>query len=261
MKLISWNVNGLRAVRKKGFEQFIQKQKPDVICLQETKVGEDKINEVDMSIKGYSESLASAKKPGYSGVGTYLKEGLKAKKSLNQIGIKEYDQEGRVVISEIEDLLLYNIYFPSGTTGELRQNFKYKFLDDVFAHIKKLPKSKRERLIICGDFNICHKEIDIHHPEKATKQEMSGFLPEERAWLDKFSELGFVDSFRHVHGQKTDKYSWWSYRAGARDKNLGWRIDYFWLAEPLAKRIKDAEILGNTPGSDHAPVVLEIENA
>ena len=261
MKIISWNVNGIRAVRKKGFNQFVSRHKPDLLCLQETKVGRDQLEDVDMSLKNYDGHFSSGLKRGYSGVGTFVREGAPFNKRGLQLGMgkKKYDDEGRVIVTNHSDFILYNIYFPSGTSGEVRQNYKYDFLADLYKHIEELPKSKRDKLIICGDYNICHKEIDIHHPKDAERLELSGFLPEEREWMDEFSELGFVDSYRHANGDKTGQYSWWSYRAGAREKNLGWRIDYHFVSKKLAKRIKTAKILPKVMGSDHAPVVLELE--
>lgn len=261
MKLISWNVNGLRAVQKKGFAEFVKKEKPDILCLQETKIGRESLDKVDTSLKGYFSHFSSAVKPGYSGVASYFKDGSKVDEKKIGFGIKEkkFDDEGRFLISHHKDFVLYNIYFPSGTSGEIRQDFKYKFLNKLFKHIEKLPKATRDKLIICGDYNICHKEIDIHHPDKAEKLELSGFLPDERKWMDKFADAGFVDTFRHVNGEKKGIYSWWSYRAGARKKNLGWRIDYFFVADKLKKKIKDAKILTKVEGSDHCPIVLELK--
>lgn len=261
MKMITWNVNGIRAARKGGFEDFIESEKPDILCLQETKVGASQLEEINMDLKGYQGHFSGAEKKGYSGVATYLHESLtdNALKVRTQLSSNLIDNEGRFVITEIKDLLLYNIYFPSGTTGEIRQEFKYNFLDQVLSHLKSLKKSIRERVIICGDFNICHKEIDIHHPKVAEKRQLSGFLPEERAWMDKLEAAGFIDAYRYVHGPKPDNYSWWSYRANSRDKNLGWRIDYFWTAKPLAKRIRDAKLYQTVRGSDHCPVSIELE--
>lgn len=260
MKLISWNVNGIRAVQKKGYISFVQKQKPDILCLQETKIAIENIDELEHPAE-YQFYLSPAKKKGYSGVATYITKGLLTSKS-NEIklglGKKAFDEEGRFLVTKHNDFILYNIYIPSGTMGEERQNFKYKFLDFILDYLKKLPKAEFNRSIICGDFNICHNDIDIHHPEKATKLGLSGFLPDERAWMNKFTELGFVDTFRFLHPKK-QAYSWWTYRAGAREKNLGWRIDYFFVASALSKRIKRAEILSDVQGSDHCPILLELK--
>ncbi len=263
MKLVCWNVNGIRAVRKKGFADFVRRTKADFISIQEPKVGRGQVEEVDISIPGYQHYFSLAEKKGYSGVVTYVSNSLKApaKSGENQLvlGIDKFDNEGRVVVTETGGIVLYNIYFPSGTTGDIRQDYKYDFLDAVYSHIESLKPSVRRKLIVCGDFNICHKDSDIHHPETAARQELSGFLPEEKEWMNSFEELGMLDSFRLLNGDKKDKYTWWSYRAGARDKNLGWRIDYFWVAKELKERVSKASILSRTMGSDHCPIVLELD--
>jgi len=261
MKLISWNVNGIRSAYRKGLKDFLITEKPDLFCLQEIKAREEDLDDEQKVIDGYDISYFSAKKKGYSGVATFAssKSPFVPKKVQGGIGIEEYDSEGRFLISTHTNFTLYNIYFPSGTTGDIRQDFKYKFLDDFFDHLASLPKAQKERLIICGDFNICHKDIDIHHPKTAEKRQLSGFLPDERKWMDKFVELGFVDTFRHVHGTKPGNYSWWSFRANSRAKNLGWRIDYIFVSSKLADKITNAAILGKVEGSDHCPVVLEID--
>ncbi len=260
MKLISWNVNGIRSIYRKGLDDFLAIEKPDILCLQETKISINSLDELPANPNNYDCFFSSAEKPGYSGVSTYIKDEIPhlTKDPDAGIGISEFDNEGRFLITDHGDFVLYNIYFPSGTTGDLRQNFKYKFLDSTLEHIKSLPKNVRDKLIICGDYNICHKEIDIHHPDVATKRELSGFLPEERAWMDKLTASGFTDSFRAINGDVQKQYTWWTYRAGARDKNLGWRIDYFFVANNLAKKIKSAKILNNIKGSDHCPITLEL---
>ena len=258
MKLISWNVNGLRAVHKKGFIDFLKKENPDVLCLQETKAWPEQLTEEQLNPLGYKSDFSLASKKGYSGVATFWKEELDLTITAKGIGNAKYDDEGRFIIAELGDYLLYNIYFPSGSSGDIRQAYKYEFLAELNDHIASLPKKQQERLIICGDYNICHREIDIHHPDKATKQEMSGFLADERKWFQELLDSGFVDCFRSVNGNIKDKYSWWSYRAGARGKNLGWRIDYFLTAKSLEPKIKNAAILAETMGSDHAPILLEI---
>ena len=260
MKLITWNINGLRSIYKKNFDGFIKKHKPDILCLQETKIDAEKFHAIKEHPKNYDLLLSPAKRPGYSGVASFLKKGTPLNQNKIEYGInkKSFDNEGRFLVSDHQNFLLYNTYFPSGTSGDERQEFKYKFLDSFLEHIKSLPKAKKTKLIICGDFNICHKEIDIHHPEKAEKLELSGFLPEERAWMDKFLDAGFIDAFRYINGDIKSKYSWWSYRSGARKKNLGWRIDYIFVAEGLAKKVKSAKILDKVEGSDHCPVMVEM---
>lgn len=258
MKIISWNVNGLRAVCKKGFYDFLQKESPDILCIQETKALPEQLSPEEIAPTGYKSDFSSAVKKGYSGVAIYYKEDLDVKIIAKAIGLEKFDSEGRFIIFTAGDYLIYNIYFPSGTTGAERQSFKYEFLDALYDHLDKLPNAQKEKLIICGDYNICHKDIDIHHPRQAEKLELSGFLPAEKAWMDKFAASGLCDSFREIHGSEKKAYSWWSYRAGARGKNLGWRIDYFFVSNALKSKMKSAEILAHYTGSDHCPVMLEI---
>jgi len=260
MKLISWNVNGIRSIQKKGFSSFVARQKPELLCVQEVKVGQDQIEAIPIELKNYQVHCSLAERRGYSGVATYTQDGTTLNKRTLKtgIGIERFDSEGRFLISKHKDFTLYNLYIPSGTSGDERQAYKYDYLDDFLAHIKKLQKKTSDKLIICGDFNICHKAIDIHHPKEAEERELTGFLPEERAWVDKFEASGFVDTFRHVHGNKPGQYSWWSYRAASREKNLGWRIDYIWVSKALVKRVKDARILKTVGGSDHCPVMITL---
>ena len=260
MKIISWNVNGIRAAQKKGLFDFIAKEKPDIFCLQETKIDSEAISKLDFLPEDYTSFFSPAEKKGYSGVSTFISNKIinQHKNNVFGLGEKKFDSEGRYLISEFEDFTLYNTYFPSGTTGEERQKFKYKFLDHFIDHTNNLPNSKRNKIVVCGDFNICHQDIDIHHPETATKNELSGFLPDERAWFSKFLDSGFNDVFRDIHGNRKDCYTWWSYRAGSRGKNLGWRIDYFIVASKFADRIKKAKIYPEIEGSDHCPISIEI---
>ena len=218
VKLVSWNVNGLRSAMTKGLEKFISKVEPDILALQETKIGRDQLTKVAPELQSLTPLYSCAEKRGYSGVASLVSDSCRHPAIKTQTGIRapEFDNEGRFIITDHGPFKLYNIYIPSGTTGELRQNFKYQFLDRFLAHLRKLKRQDRERLIICGDFNICHKEIDIHHPEVAAKRELSGFLPDERAWMDKFAAAGLIDAFRHLHGDIPKAYTWWSFRAGAR---------------------------------------------
>lgn len=260
MKIISWNVNGIRAAEKKGLFDFIQKEKPDIFCLQETKIDAESLSKLDFLPKNYYAFFSHADKKGYSGVSTFVSEKIISQHKNNTFGLGEnsFDSEGRYLISEFKDFILYNTYFPSGTTGEERQNFKYKFLDHFIEHTSKLPAAKKNKIVVCGDFNICHREIDIHHPEIATKNELSGFLPAEREWFSAFLESGFSDIYRVLNGDKKQSYTWWSYRAGSRGKNLGWRIDYFLVASKFANRIKKAKIFPEIHGSDHCPISIEL---
>ncbi|MCB0317370.1 MAG: exodeoxyribonuclease III [Bdellovibrionales bacterium] len=259
VKLICWNVNGLRAIYKKNFKQFLSRQKADVICIQETKSWMDQLEESQINPAKYNGYFSEAEKKGYSGTATFVHQDHNVLAYEKQLNLPHFDKEGRFLVTRHKNFDLYNCYFPSGSSGDLRQAFKYDFLDAFYNHLKNLPKKKRERLIICGDYNICHKEIDIHHPKEAERLELSGFLPAEREWMDEFAELGFIDAYRYINGEKKDCYTWWSYRGGARQKNLGWRIDYFFVGKALKKNIKQAKILSQTTGSDHCPISLELE--
>ena len=257
MKLVSWNVNGIRAIYKKNFLEFIQKENPDIICLQEAKANIEQLKENELNPLGYASVFSSAEKKGYSGVAVYYKKDLDIKIRAKTLGNIEFDSEGRFLVFEVSNFLIYNIYFPSGSSGDHRQDFKYKFLDFVYNHLESISQEDRERLVICGDFNICHKDIDIHHPKEATRFELSGFLPQERAWMDKLQNIDLVDAYRSINGDIQHKYTWWTYRQKAREKNLGWRIDYFFISKTLSKRLKGAEIMNNYLGSDHCPVFIE----
>lgn len=262
MKLISWNVNGLRSVRQKGLDDFLETQCSDVVCLQEIKIDQEALTKLAPLPCDYKSHSCSASRRGYSGVMTLFSPAIhKGIRSMRfGLGNDTFDAEGRFVISEHNDFTLYNMYFPSGTSGEERQAVKYRFLDYLLEHLQSLSKKERGRVILTGDFNICHRPVDIHHPETAERLKLTGYLPEERQWMDRLFELGFVDSFRHVHGDEPKRYSWWSFRAGARKKNLGWRLDYFIVGQELSRRISGADILQDVTGSDHCPVVLELED-
>ncbi len=258
MRILCWNVNGFRSAWGKGLPEFVAAQSPDIICLQETKAGAEVLAQAQYQFPGYSGFHSVATKKGYSGVSSYFRRGHEPKQILHGIGKKVFDQEGRFVISQHNDFDLYNLYYPSGTSGDERQDFKYKFLDALYDYLSGLSSRERARSVLCGDFNICHREIDIHHPKTAAKQQLTGFLPEERAWMDKFAELGFVDTFRKVHGDVPNQYSWWSFRANSRAKNLGWRIDYIWVAGALAGKIRDASMFMEQRGSDHCPISADL---
>ena len=252
-KLISYNLNGIRAALAKGFDQWLQQEQPDIICLQEIKAQADQIPLNIFTEMGYTCFLNPAQKKGYSGTAVFTK--IKPDAVSYGLGIKEYDVEGRVIRADFGEKTLICSYFPSGTTGDIRQAFKMKYLEDFTRYIQAL-RQQRPELILCGDFNICHKPIDINHPKKHEK--MSGFLPEERAWFDDFVALGYVDTFREFC-QEGERYSWWSYRFGARPRNLGWRIDYFLVTENLRPTLLNADILDQVVHSDHCPVTLELK--
>ena len=251
MKIISYNVNGIRAAEKKGLFDWVKKEKPDVLCLQEVKALPEQIDLSPLTDFGYHVHWHAAEKKGYSGVAIFsLKKPDKV-----VVGMKndKYDSEGRILRVDFGSLSILNCYFPSGTSGDLRQTFKYEFLDDFYTWIKKLKKTRKE-LVIVGDYNVAHEEIDIHNP----KSKSSGFLPDERAWMTKWFDSGFIDSFRYICPQEVG-YSWWSYRANARANNKGWRIDYQSISENLTSKLKRAFILADVKHSDHCPIGIEIE--
>lgn len=261
MKIISWNVNGLRSVISKGLAKFIEQERPDILCLQETKISPEVVESLDKYKLPGEWTYSHAIKKGYSGVATAVirKTNSKITTRISGVGDRLLDQEGRILISTHKEFTLYNVYFPSGTSGEIRQNLKYRFLNKFKKKLAALPSRELNKLIICGDFNICHKEIDIHHPIEATKRKLTGFLPDERKWMDEFAAIGFTDTFRKFHSNLPYQYTWWSSRSGARKKNLGWRIDYFFVGKNIAKRLRDAKILADVQGSDHCPTLISLK--
>ena len=252
MKLISWNVNGIRAVYKKGFPEWFAKELPDILCLQETKASFDQFPIELTKIPNYQIFDSSSVKKGYSGVATFSREKiLDTKKSEKEV----YDCEGRVLIHELKDFFLVNCYFPNGSRDHSRVPFKLKFCDDILKIINKLQEKKP--VVITGDFNTAHKEIDLANPK--TNIKTTGFLPIERAWMDKFVSEGWIDIYRHLNPEKTGAYTWWSNRPTVRERNIGWRIDYFFISPSLLKHVKRVDILPNIKGSDHCPVLLELD--
>lgn len=252
MTILSWNVNGLRAVAKKGFIEWLGETGPDILCLQEIKVFPEQVDQQLFYDLGYKTYWFPAKKPGYSGVALFCK------KEPDHVeygcGIKKYDDEGRMIRADFGKYSFISTYFPSGSSGEERQAFKMDFLTDIRKYFKQLRKT-REFLIISGDINICHKPIDIHNP--VSNKNSSGFLPEEREWMDQFTGDGFVDCFR-VFNQEPHQYSWWSFRFNARAKNLGWRIDYNFVTENLKNQLRKSAIFHEAKHSDHCPVMAEL---
>lgn len=252
MKLISYNVNGIRAAMNKGFLDWLANESPEIIGLQEVKALETDLELRLFQDLGYQVYWYPAVKKGYSGVAILTK--VAPKYVHYGMGISAYDNEGRMIRADFEGFSFISAYFPSGTTGELRQDFKYAFLDDVYGYIQDL-KREQPALILSGDYNICHKAIDIHNP--VSNKNTSGFLPDERAWMDKFVDLGFIDTFR-AFNTNPGQYTWWSYRAGSREKNLGWRIDYHMASKEMENKLKSAVILQDVVHSDHCPIVLEL---
>jgi len=252
MKLFSWNVNGVRAIEKKGFLDWLSSESPDVLCIQETKAKFEQLPDTLQNIDGYFSYWHSAEKLGYSGVATFSKkEPLHVQYGL---GIDKYDKEGRVLITEFDNFLLYNIYFPNGQKDEIRLQYKLDFYDDLLEIIDDQVASGNN-VIVAGDWNTAHKEIDLANPK--ANANYSGFLPVERAQLDTYVNHGYVDSFRLFHDEP-DRYSWWTYRFGARQRNIGWRIDYFFTNQEFADNISDADIHEDVMGSDHCPVSIEL---
>jgi len=253
MKIISYNVNGIRAAINKEFFAWLQATDADIVCLQEIKATPDQI--VDIIILeqlGYKHYWFPAEKKGYSGTAIFSK--IEPNHVEYGCGIEDYDREGRMIRADFDDFSVISAYFPSGSSGDIRQVFKYKFLDEIADYISRL-KVDFPKLVISGDYNICHKAIDIHNPKSNANS--SGFLPEERAWMDSFVHLGFIDTFRHFNPDP-HQYTWWSYRAGARSKNLGWRIDYHMVTTELEKNLNRAAILPEAKHSDHCPILLEL---
>lgn len=252
MKLISWNVNGLRACAGKGFLEFFKEQDADIFCIQETKLQEGQIT---LDLPGYFQYWNSAEKKGYSGTAIFTKkEPLSISKG---IGIEEHDHEGRVITLEYEDFYMLTVYTPNSQNELARLDYRMKWEDDFLHYVKELEKTKP--VVFCGDLNVAHKEIDLKNPK--TNRKNAGFTDEEREKFTKLLQAGFIDTFRYFYPDKEGIYSWWSYRFSARAKNAGWRIDYFLVSESLQNRLEDAYIYTDILGSDHCPVGLTLSEA
>lgn len=250
LKISSYNINGVRAAHRKGFIDWVKQSNPDIICIQELRADDSQIPD-EIKALDYYQYIVSAEKKGYSGVAIFSKTEVP---TVNiGMGVDWIDSEGRVITAEYEDFRIVSAYFPSGTTGDVRQEMKMKFLGDFIEWAKQFIDDPKPT-IVCGDFNICHTEIDIHNPDKQHKT--SGFLPEERQWVSDFLATGFEDVFRKMHPSKKDLYSWWSYRAGSKGKNKGWRIDYQMGTPTIAEKAVDAVIEMEWDISDHAPVTI-----
>jgi exodeoxyribonuclease III len=253
LKIYSWNVNGLRAVSKKGLFEWIEAEKPDILCLQETKLQEETLADNIRNIEGYNSYFSFAEKKGYSGVVTYCRsEPISVKYG---VGIQKFDSEGRIVITEFEEFTLFNIYFPNGQKDEHRLRYKLEFYDNLLEYWNA-EVEKGKKLIICGDYNTAHTPMDIKNAK--ANEKTSGFLQIERDWLDKLIKNGYTDTYRYVNPEKIE-YSWWSNMFKSRERNVGWRIDYHFVSNNLLPKVKDAQILTEIFGSDHCPIMVEIE--
>jgi len=253
VRIVSWNVNGLRAVHRKGFLEWFLEDKPDILCLQEIKATEDQLPRKLRSVNGYHSYFNSAERKGYSGVALYST--INPEIIETGLGTEKFDNEGRVQIADYDDFVLLNIYFPNGKMSDDRLKYKLDFYDAFLDYVNDLRDEGRN-LVICGDLNTAHKEIDLARPKENSN--ISGFLPVERAWIDKFLDNGYVDTFR-MFNKEPEQYTWWSYRTRARERNVGWRLDYFFVNEEFKKKIKDSYILSDVMGSDHCPIGIEIE--
>lgn len=255
MRIVSWNVNGLRAAAKKGFLDWLHETSPDILGLQETKVEDAQLPPAVRNPVGYFAYFSSSKgRKGYSGVALYSKE--KPRKVEYGIGIKEFDDEGRILIGHYDDFVLLNVYFPNGGGGPERLKYKLEFYDAFLSYIEKL-RQKGKKIIFCGDINTAHESIDLARPKENEKN--TGFLPEERAWIDELIYHGYIDTFRHFHPHKEGAYSYWDMKTSARDRNVGWRIDYVFISPDILPRLRSAGIASNIFGSDHCPVWVDLK--
>jgi len=253
MRILSWNVNGIRAVEKKGFIDWFKKESPDILCIQETKAMPEQVSPQLRNFPGYNIYWSSAERKGYSGVVTYSKE--KPLDVNRGFGLDKFDNEGRILISDYKDFILFNIYFPNGKKNQERLDYKLDFYNTFLDYADNL-KSMGKNIVVCGDFNTAHKEIDLARPKE--NERISGFLPIERAWIDTLIEHGYIDTFRYFN-QEMDQYSWWDFKTRARERNVGWRIDYFFINKEFLPHLKNAFILQNVMGSDHCPVGIEVD--
>ncbi|MFH1699590.1 MAG: exodeoxyribonuclease III [Candidatus Zixiibacteriota bacterium] len=252
-RIISWNINGIRAVHRKNALDWFLDEQPDILCLQETKAQEEQVPERLRFINGYYTYFESAERKGYSGVGLYSKE--KPKKIKTKFGVEAFDREGRIISADFGKFILFNVYFPNGKASKERLKYKLDFYETFLEHVNLL-KEKGKKIIICGDVNTAHKEIDLARPKENEK--VSGFLPIERAWIDKLLDNEYIDTLRQFD-DRPGLYTWWDYKTGARDRNVGWRIDYFFVSANLKTNLQSAFILPNISGSDHCPLGVEIK--
>jgi len=253
IRILCWNVNGIRAVVKKGFFQWLRKESPDIICLQETKASPEKLTKALLEPSGYQTYWNYPERKGYAGVATITKE--KPVRTQNGLGLKAFDTEGRIIISEYPEFTLYNVYFPNGKQGTERLKYKLDFYNAFFNYLES-RRRRGEKLIFCGDVNTAHNEIDLARPKENSK--ISGFLPVERVWLDKLVAYGYIDTFRHFN-KEPGQYTWWDMKTGARERNVGWRIDYFFITENILPYVDKAFIMRDVTGSDHCPIGLALK--
>lgn len=254
MKLFAWNVNGIRAAQKKGFLDWLQDAQPDVLGVQETKAHPDQLDDALKSPEGYKSWWASAERKGYSGVGLFSK--IEPKSVQIGLGIEEYDVEGRTIVAEYDDFVYITAYFPNGSRDHSRVPYKMAYKAAFLEYCNNL-RSQGKSVIFCGDVNTAHNEIDLARPKQ--NQKTTGFLPEERVWIDKVIEEGYIDIYRKFNPDKEGAYSWWSNRGGAREKNVGWRIDYFFISPDLEDKVETAKIHADVMGSDHCPISLTLK--
>jgi exodeoxyribonuclease III len=254
MYIVSYNVNGIRSAITKGFLQWLEEESPDIVCIQETKAQPEQLPLFEFEALGYQSFWHSAQKKGYSGVAILTR--IQPDKVIFGMDVPAYDNEGRVLRADYGDISVISAYHPSGSSGDHRQAFKMKWLQDFLVYIKKL-REHRPNLIISGDYNICHRPIDIHDPLRNANA--SGFLPEEREWISRFIDSGFIDSFRYFN-KSPHQYTWWSYRANARQKNLGWRIDYNMVSQALENKLEAAGIMPEVVHSDHCPAWVKLKS-
>jgi exodeoxyribonuclease-3 len=254
LTLYSWNVNGIRAAQKKGFLDWLHKSKPDILGIQETKAHPDQLDEELRNPVGYHSYWASAERKGYSGVALFSR--IEPKSVQIGLGIEEFDREGRTIVAEYDQFVLIAAYFPNGSRDHSRVPFKMEYKEAFLTFCNDLRESGKS-VIFCGDVNTAHREIDLARPKDNEKH--TGFLPIEREWIDRVVEQEYIDTFRQLHPDRSDAYSWWAYWGKARERNVGWRLDYFFITPDLSARISSAEILADVYGSDHCPVLLTLD--
>jgi len=252
MRIICWNVNGIRAADRKGLYEWFKREKPDILCLQEIKALPEQFPPHLRNTPHYHLNISAAERKGYSGVATYSK--IKPIQVKTGFGIEKFDKEGRIIINEYPEFCLFNIYFPNGKKNQERLDYKLEFYDTFLSYADNL-KAEGKNIIVCGDFNTAHKEIDLARPKENSK--VSGFLPIERAWIDTFIDHGYFDTFR-LFNKEPQKYSWWDFKTRARDRNVGWRIDYFFVNNEFKSKITNGFIMQDVMGSDHCPVGIEL---